>query len=308
MTAGGRVVRIVTRGSKLALAQTNLIVEQLRKNNPKIQFEIATIRTTGDRITNRPLSAFRGTGVFVKGLERALQQGKADLAVHSLKDVPSEVPADLRLVVFPPRDDPRDLLLSRHGEDLGELPDEAVVGTSSPRRQVQLAAARPDLRFADLRGNLDTRIRKLRRGEYHAIVVAAAGMLRLGIPFHRGTILPVATCLPAPGQGTLVIEGRGDDEESTACVAGIGDPATRIAAQTERLLMATLGGGCALPLGALADLDGDRLRLRAAIGDPARRTLVRSEHEGPAGEWERVAWDCAETIIAACRDKGISIS
>lgn len=308
MTAGGRVVRIVTRGSKLALAQTNLIVEQLRKNNPGRRFEVATIRTTGDRITNRPLSTFRGTGVFVKGLEQALQRGKADLAVHSLKDVPSEVPADLRLVAFPPRADPRDLLLSRHGEDLGELPDQSVVGTSSPRRQVQLAAARPDLRFADLRGNLDTRIGKLRRGEYQGIVVAAAGMLRLGMPFHRGTLLPLQTCLPAPGQATLVIQCRGDDADAAACVAGIDDPATRIAAQTERLLMATLGGGCALPLGALAELDGDRLRLRAAIGDPARKILVRSEHEGAAGKWERMAWDCAESIIAACRDKGISIS
>jgi hydroxymethylbilane synthase len=301
-------LRVATRGSVLALAQTRQLVEQLRGANPAVHFEVVTFATTGDRITDRPLSQFRGMGVFVKELEAALLSGSADLAVHSLKDVPIACAKGLSLATFPVRNNPFDLCLGRSGRCFADLPPGAVVGTSSPRRLVQLRAQRPDLVFKDLRGNVDTRLRKLDAGNYDAIIVAAAGMLRLGKPFDPAALLPPEICLPAAGQGCLVLECREDDVDALGVAAKVDDAMTRLAVSAERDFLGAIGGGCRTPAAVYAKNRGQQLTLWAMIGDPDTAKIARDKLTVDSGAGTTAGSALAGRIVALCKETGISLA
>ncbi len=300
--------KVITRGSRLALAQTGLVVNALKTANPGISFEIVTVTTKGDRVTDRPLATFRGTGVFVKELERALLDGEADIAVHSLKDVPTASPKGLVLSSFPERADPRDVLLTSTGGTLDELSPNSIVGTSSPRRMLQLTHSRPDLRFSDIRGNLDTRIDKLHTGDYDAIVVAAAGMTRIGKTVEPQQFLPIQTCIPAVGQGVLALQCRADDGDAMVVAGALNHPPTARAVGAERHVLQVIGGGCALPLGALAKTADNRITIEAAFGDPTRRELIRVRDEDGSGQWRECADRVAHRIVEWSKEKGISLA
>jgi hydroxymethylbilane synthase len=300
-------IRVVTRGSALALAQTKQLVGRLEAANPAIEFEIITCTTMGDRVTDRPLSRFRGMGVFVKELEKALLKGDADIAIHSLKDVPVEQVDGLALASFPIRKEPYDVLLTKGNLRFGELPQGAVIGTSSPRRLVQLRCARPDLRFKDLRGNVDTRVRKLDEGHYDGIIAAAAGMLRLGRTFHENGVLPMELCLPAAGQGCLAVECRVADEASLAIAASVDHADSRAEVLAERDFLRSIGGGCQTPIAVYATTEGAKFSISSVIGDPdsariARRSL--SCAKGEAGDAGKIL---AEQMLAVCKENDIRI-
>jgi hydroxymethylbilane synthase len=302
-----KTIRIATRKSQLALTQTGQVADLLRRRNPHMRFELVTVQTLGDRDTVKPLSQFRGMGVFVKELEELLLNGSADLAVHSLKDVPAEVAPGLLLASFPTRADPADVLLTRGEYSLSNLPRNARLGTSSPRRSIQLRAVRPDLEYCELRGNLDTRIRKLNNGDYDAIVVAAAGMIRLGIPFDRNAVLPFDVCLPAIGQGALVIECRDGDADALITARSVNDPVTEKAVRAERILMKTVGASCSVPVAALARITHQTMTLQAMAGDPATGSLVGLCITASIEESERAAIMLGERLLDTCAQKGIVI-
>lgn len=303
-----KLIRVATRGSALALAQTGQLVDLLRERTPHADFELVTLKTTGDRVTDRPLSSFRGTGVFVSELRTALLEQRADLAIHSLKDIPIDQPTELTLAAFPLRADPHDLLLARGNEPFARLPKGATVGTSSPRRMVQLKAARPDLEFADLRGNLDTRIRKLEEGRYDAIVVAAAGMGRLGKEYAQTAVLPMSVCLPAVGQGVLAIECRRGDSEVLTIASAVHHKITALAVTAERAFLAGIGGGCSMPIAAQAVVDADRLHLEGLVGDPQTARIVRDRIESGPDELGEAGRELAERVLEQCSRKGVKVA
>lgn len=249
---------IGTRGSALALAQTRLVAERL---GPAV--EIRVLRTAGDD-SDRPIREL-GDGVFVTAIEEALRSGEIDVAVHSLKDLPTEEPADLVVAAIPAREDPRDVLVTRSRGGLAGLPRGAVVGTSSPRRAAFVLALRADATCREIRGNVDTRLRKVRDGEYDAVVVAAAGLRRLGIAFDESEALPIELCPPAPGQGALAVQIRARDERTAALLAALDDPATRLAVTAERALLRAMGASCEIPLGAFGRHAAGVIRLDAAL-------------------------------------------
>jgi hydroxymethylbilane synthase len=301
-------IRVVTRGSALALTQCKQLVAKLREKNPCVVFIVITLTTTGDRVTDRPLSQFRGMGVFVKELERALIANEADIAVHSLKDVPVERVDGLTLAAFPLRKDPFDVLLTRDNLRFAELPHGAVIGTSSPRRFVQLRAVRPDLQFRDLRGNVDTRLLKLEEGRYDGIIAAAAGMLRLGKAFHENGILPMDLCLPAAGQGCLAIECREGDEESHRIAATVDDADSRAEVLAERDFLRVIGGGCQTPIAIYGKCRGDELELSGVIGDPEKPVLVRDSMTVAKSESGAAGEALAKRMLARCKEVGVSIA
>ncbi len=303
-----KTIRVVTRGSMLAVTQTNQVVEQLRQLNPGCTFEVVTVQTTGDKVTGRPLSSFRGTGVFVKELQHALLDKKADLAVHSLKDVPVEQPDELMLAAFPERVDVHDVLLSRNGETFADLKEGSMIGTSSPRRFVQLQAARKDLCFSDLRGNLDTRIKKLEQGAYDAIVMAAAGMKRLGINFADHAPLPFDICLPAVGQGSLALECRKDDTETIQIVNSVNHDNTMREVTAERNFLSTLGGGCSMPIAALAKITNGTLQIEGMVGDPDTVRMVRSGLTTEAVQYSSAGQELANRMLALCKKENIELT
>jgi hydroxymethylbilane synthase len=290
------VVIIGTRASKLALAQTAMIRAALEQAHAGLQVAVEHITTKGDIILDRPLSAIGDKGLFVTEIEDALRAGRIDLAVHSAKDLPSELPPDMALVAFPPREDPRDALVARDGMLLADLPRGARVGTSSLRRGCQLRALRPDLQIADLRGNVDTRLRKLHEGQYDAIVLAAAGLLRLGLASEISEYIDPGVMLPAVSQGILGIEVRAGDETTAALLAPLDDLAARIAATAERAFLAQIGGGCQVPIGAYAQLDGDTLTLTGMIGARDGR-LLRGARSGPASQPAALGAGLAEELL-----------
>jgi hydroxymethylbilane synthase len=286
-------VRIGTRGSPLALRQAEIVADLLRQAWPGLAVELVTIRTSGDRLPNAHLAAIGGKGLFVKEIEEALLTGQIEAAVHSLKDLPAGIPDGLTLAAFPERDDPRDVLVSRGGGGLAALPAGARVGTSSLRRQVQLLAVRPNLAVEPLRGNVDTRLRKLAESGLDAVVLAAAGLRRLGLEVPGSHVLSHDEMLPAVGQGTLAVEVRADDAATRSRVASLDDAPTRAAAVAERTLLQALGGSCTTPLAAYARPERDGLRLSAFVATPdGRRALRYSEtlRDGtPADLGRRVA-------------------
>jgi len=298
---------VATRPSLLAYTQTQQTVELLKAKNPECEFEIVKISTHGDAVTNKPLTAFGGTGVFVKELENAILEGKADFAVHSLKDVPSIQPDKLMLAAFPTREDPRDVLLIRNGLGIDKLNDRCVIGTGSPRRMVQIAELKPTATFADLRGNIDTRLRKLDEGQYDAIVLAAAGLNRLGKQIDEKAFLPVDLCIPAIGQGTIAVECRKGDEETIALLKTINNQDTETATVAERSFMKTIGGGCKFPLGAYATIENETVQLSVMLGNHHTQQIIRSSDKAAASEAEKLGIKLAEEIIAVADKLGIEI-
>jgi hydroxymethylbilane synthase len=294
---GDRVVRIATRASTLARRQTSLVATALAESEPSLHIEIVPLTTSGDRsqASNQPGEGW-GTGVFVKELEAALLRGEADLAVHSLKDVPPIVSAELPVVAVPPREDPRDVLVTADGRSLDTLPFGARVGTTSARRSAFLRAVRPDLEFESIRGNVETRLRKLADGDYEAIVLALAGLTRLELT-ARYEVLDPELLPPAPGQGALAIQARADDRYMQELVSPLHDPATGAAVRAERRLMAELEGGCRLPVGALGTPRADgRLDLFGAVSEPDGRRALRDRLEGGLANPEQLADALAQRL------------
>ena len=273
---------IASRGSQLALWQARWVETQLRAGGAACRIEI--VKTTGDKITDVALSKVGTKGLFTKEIEEALLDGRADLAVHSLKDLPTELPAGLVLAAVPEREDPRDAVL---GKRLSDLPQGAIVGTSSLRRAAQLRTLRPDLAIESVRGNLDTRIRKLDEGQYDAIVLAAAGLKRLGLADRISEILGPDRMCSAVGQGALAIETRASGPGFEACRV-LDHPATRAAVTAERGVLGALGGGCQVPIGAYAAVSGDVLRIQAIVAAPDGTELIRAEDHGPAADAEAI--------------------
>jgi hydroxymethylbilane synthase len=291
-----RVV-IGSRGSELALTQANYIAERIRSVEPGIEVEVLIISTKGDRITDVPLSQVGGKGLFTKELEVALLEKEIDLAVHSLKDLPTELPGGLTVGAIPGRENPADALISASGLGLMALPQGAKVGTSSTRRQVQLKAMRPDLELVDLRGNVPTRLAKLETEGLDAIILAAAGLNRLGLSAHITELLAPEIMLSAVGQGALGIEIRDDDAPMKELLGRLHDRDTARAATAERALLSAMGGGCQVPLGALAVVEGEVLHLRACACSPDGTQVVRAERSGPADEPEALGRAVAQTLI-----------
>src|SRR5580658_11197165 len=287
---------IASRGSQLALWQAHWVQQQLAALGYPSRLEI--IKTTGDKITDVPLARVGAKGLFTKEIEEALLDGRADLAVHSLKDLPTELPPGLVLAATPAREDPRDALVGRR---LTDLPAGAKLGTSSLRRAAQLRKVRPDLRIEPVRGNLDTRLRKLDAGQYDAIVLAAAGLKRLGWEDRIAEILSPDIICPAVGQGALAIETAGGIG-LRAC-GRLNHPPTQYAITAERALLAALGGGCQVPIGAYATVTGERLFLQAVVVSPDGLDLVRDRSAGSVADARRIGRELGEALLAAGADR-----
>lgn len=292
-----QLIRIATRQSPLALWQAEHVRQLLCAQHPDLEVTLVPMVTKGDVILDTPLAKVGGKGLFVKELELALLEQRADIAVHSMKDVPVEFPDGLGLVCICERDDPHDALVSNHYDSLDALPQGAIVGTSSLRRQCQLRAARPDLHIKDLRGNVGTRLSKLDNGEYDAIILAAAGLRRLGLEARIRARLSVQQSLPAVGQGAIGIECRLDDARVRALLAPLNhaDTADRVVA--ERAMNNRLQGGCQVPIGSYAELTGDQLYLRALVGAPDGSRLLQAEIRGPRTEAEQLGSALAEQLL-----------
>lgn len=299
-----RTLRVGTRGSALALAQTQWVIERLRALRAGIVLHTCIIRTLADRAQDVPLRQFRERGVFVKEIEGALLTGSIDLAVHSMKDLPSQLPPGLVIAAVPERGDPRDALIAHPSactDPIAGLPLGlgAKVGCSSPRRKAQLLHLRPDLHLVDLRGNVDTRLRKLDDRQVDALVLAAVGLNRLGLSERITLMLPESICLPAVGQGALAIQCRAEDAEVQALVGILEDAPTRACVTAERAVLAALGGGCAVPIGALARIQEGQLVVQAMVARPDGSAVARQTHMGPPSEPERVGRELGELLLAA---------
>ena len=264
-----------TRPSALARWQTQHVIAKLQAAWPDLKCEEVVITTQGDRVLDKPLPVIGGKGLFTTELEQALLAGEVDAAVHSLKDLPTEDAPGLTVGAIPLRADVRDALICPAGHGLAQLPARAVVGTSSIRRQAQMLASRPDLQIQSIRGNVDTRIRKASQGQYDAIILAAAGVNRLGLEQHITQYFSLDLMLPAPGQGALGIQSRVDDARTRDLLAAIDHRPTHLAVTAERAFLAALGGGCSLPVGALASLEGERLRLQGVVAAPDGKRILR---------------------------------
>jgi len=275
------LVRIATRGSMLALQQSRIIKEALEKLWPKIRFELQIIKTSGDRITDVPLAKVGGKGLFVKEIEDALAEGSADLAVHSMKDVPAVLPEGLGIVAVPKREDTRDALIMRKGGSIGDLCKGAVIGTSSLRRSAQIRTMRPDFEIRDLRGNLDTRLRKLDEGQFDAIILAAAGLKRMGWQDRITMYMDPVEFIPAIGQGALAIEARSSDLRMRSLLAPLDHPETAVAVLAERSLLKTLEGGCQVPIGGHARIAGKIVELWGVVASLDGRQLFRTARTAP---------------------------
>jgi hydroxymethylbilane synthase len=295
-------LRIGSRGSQLALWQANHVASLLREKGHTVEIEI--IKTTGDKITEVALAKVGTKGMFTKEIEEALAAHRVDLAVHSLKDVPTELAPEFELAAIMKREDPRDAFISVKYSALEELPRGAKVGTSSLRRQCQLKAVRPDLEIFPLRGNVDTRLRKLESGEYDAIILAAAGVRRLGLETHVRSRISADIMCPAVGQGALAIEIRHDDAHTRTLLSFLDDPDTRAAIECERALLGSLGGGCQVPIGAYAEKRGGRLYLRAMVGRPDGSQILREQADGVDGV--KLGREIAQTLLWRGGDKILS--
>lgn len=294
------VLRIATRQSPLALWQAHYVKQRLEGNHPQLTVELVPMVTRGDIILDTPLAKVGGKGLFVKELELALLEGRADIAVHSMKDVPVEFPEGLGLVTICERDDPRDAFVSNNFASLDDLPAGSVVGTSSLRRQCQIAERRPDLVIRSLRGNVGTRLGKLDNGDYDAIILAVAGLNRLELQSRIRFALPAEVSLPAVGQGAVGIECRLDDDRTQALLASLNHEETAIRVRAERAMNMRLEGGCQVPIGSYAELKDGELWLRALVGAPDGSILVRGERRGKPADAEVMGVSLAEELL----DKG----
>jgi len=293
-----RVIKIATRKSPLALWQAYFVRDQLLALYDDIEVELLKMVSKGDKILDVPLAKVGGKGLFVKELETGLLEGDADIAVHSMKDVPVEFPEGLHLAVICEREDPRDAFVSNKFSQLDDLPDGAIVGTSSLRRQSQLMKYRPDLQIKFLRGNVNTRLQKLDDGEYDAIILAAAGLIRLEMPDRISSFLTTEQSLPAMGQGAVGIECRIDDELTKQLIAPLAHNETTIRLTAERALNKRLEGGCQVPIGGFAELDGDQLSMRSFVGSPDGKNLVEGQVSGPAADAEQLGIQLADDLLS----------
>jgi hydroxymethylbilane synthase len=276
-----QLIRIATRGSMLALQQSGIIREALEKFWPEIRFELQIIKTTGDKITGVPLAQVGGKGLFVKEIEDALLDGSADLAVHSMKDVPAALPEGLVIAAVPEREDPRDALIIRSGKTIADLRHGALIGTSSLRRSAQIRAMRPDFEVRDLRGNVETRLRKLDEGQFEAIILAAAGLNRMGWQDRVTMYMDPVEFIPAIGQGALGIEARSEDHRVLSLLAPLDHPETAVTVSSERSLLKELEGGCQVPIAGYARLTGKTIRLSGLVASLDGRQLFRAVRTAP---------------------------
>lgn len=290
-------LRIATRESPLALWQANFVKDALNQHHPALSVELVPMTTRGDQILDSPLAKVGGKGLFVKELEKAMLDGRADIAVHSMKDVPMEFPEGLGLAVICEREDPADAFVSNDYRLLKELPEGAKVGTSSFRRQCQLKELRPDLEILDLRGNVGTRLGKLDSGGYDGIILAAAGLIRLDLAERIRERLSYELSLPAGGQGAVGIECRNDDLETLKLLDCLHHPQTAARVTAERAVNARLEGGCQVPIASFAELEGDSLNLRALVGAVDGSVIYRSERNGSQHDAERLGIEVAEDLL-----------
>ena len=292
-------IRIATRKSPLALWQSEHVAERLRAAHPGLEVLLVPMTTRGDEVLDRSLAAIGGKGLFLKELELAMLRGDADCAVHSLKDVPMELEGPFALPAILDRADHADAFISNHYDGIDALPEGARVGTSSLRRQAQLRARRPDLQLADLRGNVNSRLAKLDNGDYDAIVLACAGLLRLGFGERIRARLDAPGWLPAPAQGAIAIECREDDADTRALCAALDDAPTRTCVEAERAMNRALHGSCHVPVAALARLDGPQLLLQGLVGSAADGRCVRAEADGDAAQAEAIGELVARRLLDA---------
>jgi len=292
-----REIRIATRKSALALWQAEYVKARLEAAHPHVTVSLVPMVSRGDKLLDAPLAKIGGKGLFVKELETALMENEADIAVHSMKDVPMEFPEGLGLYCICEREDPRDAFVSNHFDDLDALPPGSVVGTSSLRRQAQLLARRPDLKIQFLRGNVNTRLAKLDAGEYDAIILAAAGLIRLGFGGRIRSSISVDESLPAGGQGAVGIECRTTDSELHALLECLNHAPTATRVVAERALNKRLNGGCQVPIACYAVLEGDQLWLRGLVGQPDGTVLLRAEGRAPAADAEALGVQVAEALL-----------
>ncbi|TAK81097.1 MAG: hydroxymethylbilane synthase [Dehalococcoidia bacterium] len=299
-------LRIATRNSALALAQTRLAADAIRAAHPEVAVELVEVTTRGDRDQVTPLHAMGGEGVFVAAVRDAVRDGRADVAMHSLKDMPSAVVPGLIVGAMLERADPRDVFVGRGGRRLRDLPAGARVGTSATRRSALLRALRPDIEVAEIRGNVDTRLAKVERGEYDGAILAAAGMLRLGRLGEATEIFEAEAFLPSPGQGVVALECRADDAATLAILASIDHGPTRLAATAERAVLAALDAGCELGVGAFAQRDGDLLAIRAMLAPPeVDRAPVFGDATGRVADAEALGRGLGERLRLAA-ERGVS--
>ena len=288
---------IGTRGSKLARTQTEWVADRLRKAHKTLAIEIKVVRTTGDRDQSTPLPAIGSKGLFTQELDQELLDGKIDCAVHSMKDLPTDLPDGITILAVPDREQPHDVLISREGLRFLELPRGATVGTGSIRRRAQLRCIRDDLEYADIRGNVDTRITKLTHGDYQAIILAAAGLRRLGLEEQITEMFEPSVVLPAVGQGALAITGRKGDKTTRDTLRPIGDLNTRRSVTSERAFLSVLGGGCHVPIAAHARVTGRQLQLEGLVIAPDGTARVRDRITGPAKDAAMLGVQLGERLL-----------
>ena len=296
-------LRIATRGSPLALWQAEHVSARLQAMYPGLDVSLLTMKTRGDKLLDAPLAKVGGKGLFVKELEVGLLDGRADLAVHSLKDVPVQFPDGLELALVMEREDPRDAFVSNHYSNLDAMPEGTLVGTSSLRRQTQIREAFPALRVDWLRGNVNTRLGKLDAGEYDAIILAASGLQRLGFSERISAALAPEQCLPAIGQGVLGIEIRSDDDDLRALIAPLAHAETTLRITAERALNQTLNGGCQVPIAGYAVLEQDQLYLRGLVGEPDGSKILRAEIRGHSSAAHELGVQLAQQLLAKGADR-----
>lgn len=302
MTEPSSTLRIATRQSRLALWQAEHVAARLRECHADLDVVLVPMTTQGDRVLDRPLAQVGGKGLFIKELEIAIAENRADIAVHSMKDVPSELPPDMTIAAMLPRADPRDAFVSQRHASFQALPQGARVGTSSPRRQCQLKSARPDLEIIPLRGNVDTRLRKLDEGQYDAIILAAAGLIRLGLAHRITHYIDFEYSVPAVGQGIVGIECRADDAHSLKFVRAIDDRTARLCCEAERAFALRLQGSCQSPIAGYAELQGSELTLRGVVGSEDGGTVYRGSTRGSAENPQQLGLQLADKLLAAGAD------
>lgn len=293
-----RIIKIATRQSPLALWQAEYVAERLQQAHPGIKIELVKMVTKGDKILDAPLAKIGGKGLFVKELEQGMLEGTADIAVHSMKDVPVEFPERLHLAVILPREDPYDAYVSNKYKSIEQLPAGAKIGTSSLRRQCQFAERQPHAQILSLRGNVNTRLAKLDAGDYDAIILAAAGLKRLGLAHRITQLLDSSVSLPAIGQGAVGIECRIDDVEMNQLLAPLQDAESTIRVKAERAMNARLNGGCQVPIAGFAELQGEQLFMRGLVGKPDGSIIYRAEKTGPIEEAEAIGRAVADELLA----------
>ena len=287
-----------TRGSNLALVQTNWVVDQLKKENPGVEFEVKIIKTKGDLIKDLPLDKIGDKGLFVKEIEKSLLDGEIDMAVHSMKDMPSYLPEGLKFAHSPKREDPRDALIFKEGyKSLDDLPQGARIGTGSKRRKYQLLKHRPDLEIVPIRGNIETRIKKIETEKLDGVVLAASGLRRAGLDDKIDYYIPTDIMLPAPAQGILALEIREDDKETEKIIDSIKDDITKIQIDAERGFLIGVNGSCHIPMGAYCEIEGEKITLTGLYGDGEGKKIVVQSQVGTLADAPKIGYELAKSVL-----------